>query len=381
MEPLDFSDRRSFPGTVTSPFDWIIRFSDTIDRLPVPIFAGVLFVFALAPTRLNLPLAVGLWAFFFVDWLLILGLPRAGKSFGPAQPPTLLLAILRVFPAALFPVPWLWLAQTLGTALVVYAFWIEPHHIRLTRQKLASPKLKTAPLLRVLHLGDLHIERVTAREKQLVAMVKAISPDLILFSGDFLNLSNVDDLVAWEHCRSILRELAAPLGVFAVSGSPPVDQPRVVTQLLDGLNIRWLKNETVTLDYRGQSVDVIGITCTHRPHVDAPHLRAALSGDLNRFTILLYHSPDLAPEAARAGVDLQLSGHTHGGQVRLPFFGALYASSLYGKQLEIARRQLGNLTLYVTRGLGMEGKGAPRVRFLCPPEITFWEICGKKENI
>jgi predicted MPP superfamily phosphohydrolase len=73
---------------------------------------------------------------------------------------------------------------------------------------------------------------------------------------------------------------------------------------------------------------------------------------------------------------LQLSGHTHGGQVRLPLFGALYAGSLYGKRFESGRRQVGEMTLYVTRGLGLEGKGAPRVRFLCPPEMILWEIGG-----
>jgi predicted MPP superfamily phosphohydrolase len=94
---------------------------------------------------------------------------------------------------------------------------------------------------------------------------------------------------------------------------------------------------------------------------------------------LLYHTPDLAPEAAEAGIDLQLSGHTHGGQVRLPFFGALFAGSLYGKRYEVGRLSEGALTLYVTRGIGMEGKGAPRVRFLSPPEITLWELSGPPE--
>jgi hypothetical protein len=100
------------------------------------------------------------------------------------------------------------------------------------------------------------------------------------------------------------------------------------------------------------------------------------AGPPSRFTLLLYHSPDLAPEAAALGVDLMLSGHTHGGQVRLPWFGALYTSSLYGKRYEAGRYALGRGTLYVSRGIGMEGKGAPRVRFLCPPEIVLWEIEG-----
>jgi predicted MPP superfamily phosphohydrolase len=95
------------------------------------------------------------------------------------------------------------------------------------------------------------------------------------------------------------------------------------------------------------------------------------------FSVLLYHSPDLAPMVSELGIDLQLSGHTHGGQVRLPFFGALYTSSLYGKKFEMGRYQLGAMTLYVTRGIGMEGKAAPRVRFLCPPQVTTWQIEGR----
>ncbi len=380
MKPLDFSKRNTFPGTVTSPFDAMVRFGDAVDQLPAPVLAIMLFALALAPTRLNLPLAFGLWLFFVGDWVLLLALPRFGKSYGPAQPPTIMLAILRLIPAALFAPPWFWLAQLLGTALVVYSFWVEPHHLQLTRQTLVSPKLNAATPLRVLHLGDLHIERITAREKRLIEMAKSLAPDVILFSGDFLNLSNVDDLVAWEHCRDILRELHAPLGVFAVTGSPPVDKPHVIAKVLDGLDIRWLKNETVTLDHRGQQIDLVGVTCTHRPYVDEPHLLAAFKGKSARFTILLYHTPDLAPAAAAAGIDLQLSGHTHGGQVRLPFFGALYTSSLYGKRFEVGRYKIDDLTLYVTRGIGLEGMGAPRVRFLCSPEITLWELSGINKN-
>ena len=62
--------------------------------------------------------------------------------------------------------------------------------------------------------------------------------------------------------------------------------------------------------------------------------------------------------------------------MRLPIIGALYSGSLYGKRFEAGRRQVGGLTLYVTRGIGMEGKAAPRVRFLCSPEIILWEIEG-----
>ncbi|HRE25551.1 MAG TPA: hypothetical protein PK954_02860, partial [Anaerolineales bacterium] len=112
------------------------------------------------------------------------------------------------------------------------------------------------------------------------------------------------------------------------------------------------------------------------------HQVAALLDDTlrERLTILLYHSPDLAPDAAELGIDLQLSGHTHAGQIRLPGFGPLMTGSLYGRALESGRKQLDGLTLYVTRGIGLEGKGAPRMRLLCPPEIILWEIHGAERK-
>jgi predicted MPP superfamily phosphohydrolase len=261
----------------------------------------------------------------------------------------------------------------------VWGFWVEPARVGLTHQRLLTPKLPPSRPLRVLHLGDLHAEiGWTAREESVVALAASTRPDLIVFSGDFLNLSYRHDERAWAVARRVLAQLHAPLGVLVVSGSPAVDLPEVVPQVLAGLdNIRWLQDEVVLIEHAGCVLQVAGLTCTHRPHVDGPRLAALLGGSTRaRFTLLLYHTPDLAPEAAEAGVDLLLSGHTHGGQVRLPIYGALYAGSLYGKRYEMGRRQEGTLTLYVTRGIGLEGKGAPRVRFLTPPEVVLWEIEG-----
>jgi hypothetical protein len=151
----------------------------------------------------------------------------------------------------------------------------------------------------------------------------------------------------------------------------------VLPRLFGGTGVRWLNDETLTLEGEGWTIELVGVTCTHKPFEDAPRLGRLLKQDPDRFRILLYHTPDLAPDASQMGIDLQLSGHTHGGQIRLPLFGALYPSSLYGKRFEAGRYSLDGLTLYVTRGIGMEGRGAPRVRFLCPPEVTVWEISGE----
>lgn len=384
MTKPDFTKRRHFPGTHGNPFDVVLRICDVVESLPAIVFTALLFGLGLIPTLVNGPLALGVWFFCLGDWALLAALPRARKSFGPAKPPTLALACLRVVPA-LLPLPLALSAQVIGTLLVIYGFWIEPHRLTFTHQTLQSKKLNSGRPLRLLHLGDLHIERTTERERQLLFLVRSTAPDLILFSGDFLNLSNLRDPQAHAEVRALLQELAAPLGVFVVSGSPAVDLPELVPDLLQGLPLRWLQNERVRLEHQGHVIDLVGVTCTHKPFVDGPQLVSLLTpppssktddGGGDVFTILLYHTPDLAPEAAEAGIDLQLSGHTHGGQVRLPFYGALFAGSLYGKRFEVGRQQVGAMTLYVTRGIGMEGKGAPRVRFLCPPEITLWEISG-----
>jgi predicted MPP superfamily phosphohydrolase len=381
MDRPDFSQRKRFPGTYGGPFDALLRLADRIERLPRPVFGLLLLVLAALPSRGDWTHAAILFFFFLADWALVAYLPQAKKSFGPAKPPTLLMALLRI-PFAYLPMPWFLLAQASGTFLALYAYYVEPDRLGVTRLSLQSAKLPPGPPLRILHIADLHLERITSRERLLLSLIRAERPDLILFSGDFLNLSYVMDPAAWADVRAVLAEWQAPAGAFAVAGSPPVDQPEVLPHLLEGLlNVRCLHGEKATVVLNGAEIDIVGLDCTHKPFLDAPKLRGALGGAPGgRFTILLYHTPDLAPEAAEAGVDLMLSGHTHGGQVRLPLAGAVYASSLYGKRFEAGRYSLGDMTLYVSRGVGMEGCGAPRVRFLCPPEITLWEISATGQD-
>jgi predicted MPP superfamily phosphohydrolase len=377
MGSSNFSGRKWFPGTHGGPFHILIQFGERIERLPWPVFALLLLVLALLPSRGSPSHAAILLAFFLSDWALIAALPAAKKSFGPAKPPTLLMAVLRM-PFAYLPSPWFFILQAAGTFLAIYSYWVEPHRLTVVRQTLVNPKFPPGPPLRLLHLADLHLERTTKREEELQRLIRELKPDLILFSGDFLNLSFALDPEAWADVRAMMAEWKAPLGTFAVPGSPPVDQPQVLPHLLEGFtHIRCLHGEKVPLRVNDRTIDLVGLDCTHKPFLDEPKLLAALGGAVSsRFTILLYHTPDLAPEASEAGVDLMLSGHTHGGQVRVPGMGAVYPSSLYGKRFEAGRYLLDRMTLYVSRGIGMEGLGAPRVRFLCPPEITLWEISG-----
>jgi predicted MPP superfamily phosphohydrolase len=372
-EIRDFTNRRNIPGTVGNDFDNILRRYDDIEKIPASLFGVVLFVLAVLPTYPHVAYTIGLFAFMALDWVLLLLLPRYQVSFGPAKPPALLLAVLRV-PFAFLPLPLAILCQVIGTLLVIYAFWIEPRRLTVTRQRLETPKLMPGASLRLLHLGDLHIERITQRELELNRLVRQLNPDIILFSGDILNLSYNEDPLAIEHARRIIQEWQAPLGVFFVTGSEAVDLEHVYPGLVKDLPVRWLNNETVRVHKDATEFSVTGLFCSHRPFRDAPLLETLAPRDPGLFSIFLYHSPDLAPNAAQMGFDLQLSGHTHGGQVCLPFIGPLFTGSLYGRRFRSGRYTMGPMTLYITRGIGLEGKAAPRVRFLCPPEIILWEI-------
>jgi predicted MPP superfamily phosphohydrolase len=382
---------------------------DLVARLPAPalflistaVVGSAAWMWFNVTRRLMPGCVAGASLAFFVttDWVMLAWLPRTGRSFGPVSPTLIALAAVRwaLFAAtALIPstpeMPYWTAALAIignlalsGNALD--SLWAEPFRLDVTRVEIKSPKLTGRPPVRVLHVSDLHVERITTRERRLLELVEELRPDLIVFTGDLLNLSFLDDARAQQDCHEVLSRLHAPLGVYAISGSPSVDRPSVVSKILDGLDIRHLDNrvEPLTLSPGDEPLmALVGVTCTNDAKRDGKTLGQVAAGVPNNpstpFTLLLYHSPDLMPEAARAGIDLFLAGHTHGGQVRLPLVGALVTSSKYWKRYEMGLYVEGSTQLYVSRGIGMEGLGAPRARFLCPPEIELFELRGSESD-
>lgn len=338
--------------------------------------------------------AVGVLIAGFANWLLLRQLPATGRSYGPDKPSALALgAVFGITAAAvgllrLPPIVALALLAAI-TAGAFYATWIEPFNLQVTHQTLRTEAWNADRPLRLLHVGDIHVERITPRERRLNALIDELHPDVIVFSGDFVNLSYNDDLKAMKDIREIVGAWHAPFGVFCVPGTPIVEPLERVSMFLNGLsNATLLVNRWARVDAPGGTLNILGMVTTHNldtdrailqkmvaPETEADEDRGSRDSSPNVVDLLLVHAPDIAPEAARAGFDLYLCGHTHGGQVRLPLIGALMSSSHLGKQFVMGRYQVGGMTLYTSRGVGMEGLGAPRARLFCPPEITLWEIC------
>lgn len=322
------------------------------------------------------------------DMLLLRSLPRRGISYGPWQAQFVVLALPRLAATAVIALLARWLGaqpglglfvgvQLIGLAALIWGTEIEPFRLRMNEFLMFTDRMKPgSPPLRLLHITDLHIERLTAREEQVVELAKKAKPDLIVITGDFVNLSYNRDPETHRQVWQLLRRLKAPYGVYATLGSPTVDLRETVVPIFDDLPVQLLRQECVLADVgHGRTLSLIGLDCTHHIPTDEARLSQLMAqAPANSPQLLLYHSPELAPQAAQHGIDLYLCGHTHGGQVRLPIIGPILTSSQLGRRFVMGLYHHGRTHLYVSRGVGLEGLSAPRVRFLCPPEITLVTI-------
>lgn len=341
------------------------------------------------------PLAVGAALIYLLfagsDWLLFWWLPRARRSFGPVGPqllattaPRLLAVIVAALIGGVAGVPaglvGLLALQLFGSGVYLWGALHEPFALAVTAQEArAAHWPPAAPPLRLLHLSDLHVERLTARESHLLQLVEQVQPEIIVITGDYLNLSYVDDPTARAEVRKVLEKLSAPLGVYAILGSPPVDPRTTTPSLFAGLaNIRLLRDELAVLSLAdGRKLSLLGLDCEHDLESDASAFKGlAELAPADSMRLLLYHSPELMPLVQQYDIDLYLCGHTHGGQFRVPGYGAILTSSVTGKQYEMGRYQENGTTLYISRGIGLEGLSAPRMRLLCPPEIILFSVGG-----
>lgn len=391
------STQPRFRGYASPLLHNFLMLSVRVSRLPtfaLAIYVGLITASVIAAwshavdsINFGVVAGIGFLSFALVDWLILAELPRRRRSFGPIGPGLIAFTFIRAIftiPAALIDASPLWtgmlvlISNLALTGYVLNTLWGEPFRLEVTYLTLRSSKLNGAPPLRILHFSDLHIERTTLREQKLLKLIDELRPDAIVFTGDLLNFSFVEDAQARSDCRAILASIHAPLGVYAIPGTPLVDTPEALQAIYSGLDhIHLLIDQIRSIDGY-PLVRLIGLNCTHDRSLDAPQLdRLSREVQSDKFNLLLYHSPDLMPEAIQANIDLYLCGHTHGGQVRLPFFGAIMTGSFYGKRYEMGRYQANHTTLYVSRGVGMEGKGAPRMRFLCPPEIELIELRGE----
>ncbi|WP_047154386.1 metallophosphoesterase [Aneurinibacillus tyrosinisolvens] len=255
-------------------------------------------------------------------------------------------------------------------------FFIEP---RIFRRKDVTVPLDALPEgfngFRMAHFSDVHIGKgLTAEDLiPLVGKINRAKPDMVVFTGDLLDY----EMSELNKTAEVLGELTAPYGKFAVLGNHDVWEEIDTEQLLQSYRAAGFKplvNENVRIVHRdtGTPLYLAGLD-------DAwgyPSWSKTFGGiPPDSCTIALIHEPNLADRAKKYNVSLQLSGHSHGGQVRLPFIGATVYPPLGDKYSDgLQKADKSDMWVHTSRGIGMTKLP---VRFLCPPEWHIITLCNR----
>lgn len=258
------------------------------------------------------------------------------------------------------------------------ALYHDTTDLKITRLEVPLQRLPSRfDGLRIVQLSDFHYDRyVDVRIiNSAVQAANQLQPDLVVLTGDFVTqgpfTGQYDPPSARdaEPCSQILSRLRSRLGIFAVLGNHDYyTNPNVVAEILRSRGFHVLRNQSFAVEQEGARLWLAGVNDVV---AGADDLELALQKiPLSEAVMLLAHEPDFADWVPPGRVDLQLSGHSHGGQIVLPVIGPPYLPPL-ARKYPWGLRRLGPLTLYTNRGVGTI---TLPLRFNCPPEITLFTL-------
>jgi predicted MPP superfamily phosphohydrolase len=263
-----------------------------------------------------------------------------------------------------------------GGAACVYGHAIEPAWLDIVRVDLPLRRLPDAFAgLTIAQISDLHFGRwiQSAHIDPVIQTVMSLGADVIVVTGDIVSHVRHGEP---EMVEQTLGNLSAPDGVYAVLGNHDWWADSAAVQRgLSRAGVTVLRNQHLTLHRNGQILYLLGLDDVWCGKHD---LQEALQGiPPTAVALALVHEPDFADTVALdPRVILQLSGHTHGGQVRVPFYGPLRLVT-WGRKYPQGQYQVRDLTLYTNRGIGVVGYP---VRFACRPEITLFTLKPAQER-
>lgn len=220
---------------------------------------------------------------------------------------------------------------------------------------------------RILHLADLHIDGMEGLTEVVAETVSACEVDLCVMTGDYRFETYGSCAAVYPRIQKIHSEIRAECGVLAILGNH--DAAEMAFEF-EKYGIRMLVNEAIELRRQGQSLWIAGVDDPHKYECDDLPL-ALEEPPLNDFKILLAHTPEMFQEASYSGVDLYLAGHTHAGQVALPFLGAPIQNADCPREFVQGHWRYRDMQGYTSAGVGCS---MLPIRFNCPPEIVIVEL-------
>jgi uncharacterized protein len=266
----------------------------------------------------------------------------------------------------------------LGATVAVDGFLIAPHIPLAEKINIRLPRLPEAfHGFRIVLMGDMHFGPYIgkAQVERAVRLGLSLKPDLTILTGDFvshplLERNGPGGARHAEPCAQVLQQLKATPVVSILGNHDHWNDPDIVAEILDNHGLQVLRNQSIPLERDGQRIWVVGVDDVYEEANDLD--KALLGVPPTETKIVAVHEPDFADETARHSIDLQVSGHSHGGQVRIPGYGAPVLPRL-GRKYPIGLNRVGNLQVYTNRGIGMV---TPPVRLNCSPEVTLITLVG-----
>jgi predicted MPP superfamily phosphohydrolase len=264
-------------------------------------------------------------------------------------------------------------AAVAAGALAADSILIEPNRPRLIRKEISLRRWPSRlDGFTIALLTDFHYDPYFSVHpiRSAVEIVNRLNPDLVALTGDFVSVplfgSSVNAAADAAPCAELLSKLRAPHGVWSVLGNHDVfSDPDRVTNALKTVGIPTLSNESVAVEKDRARFWLSGVDDVLGGTADLPSTLHGIPAE--EAVVLMAHEPDYADYVAEHPVDLQLSGHTHGGQVRIPFMPPLYLPAM-AKKYVWGLFKIRALTLYTSAGIGTVDLP---VRWNCPPEVTF----------
>ena len=264
-----------------------------------------------------------------------------------------------------------------AAGLALYSGEIARHELDLVPRPLAISNLPSAfNGFRIAQISDIHLDEFTEPFflERVVRHVNALAADLVVLTGDFVthgSLTFLNGQSAAYRCAEILSTLTCPLRFACLGNHDVAVSSSLVINALTSSGIPVLVDEHVPIERNGSRFWLAGV---NDPGTTNPRLELAVPPQPDGPVILMAHEPDYADTVRQHPrgqlVDVMLSGHTHGGQIRLPFLGPLVLPPM-GKIYAEGLFHLGKMQLYVNRGIG--AVGIP-FRLNCPPEITIFTL-------
>ena len=250
-------------------------------------------------------------------------------------------------------------------ALLAETAWYEPQALQVEQSSVPSPL--PGGLIRMVQVSDLHLSSFDDYFKKVANQVTRLEPDLIVLTGDYLEEErNIRGVL------NFLKQLHAPHGIYAVQGNWEYWsrlEGENLRRHFAGVGVKLLINERADLEIKGRALSIYGMD--YPSASDYLH-RLQQDVDPRRFNLLLSHVPAFAHQQLNQHINLVLSGHTHGGQIRLPYLPPFYLPRYSGRFVagyyQVSEHQV---PLYVSRGVGTS---VLPLRFLCRPEIGLFEL-------